>query len=686
MPATLFSSLDDYIALPRTSALATSPGGARLVAAVGTLDPDATAWVTNLWAVDPAGELPARRLTRGEKGESTVAFTPDGDLLFVAKRPGKADDDAPAALWLLPREGGEARIVATHPGGFSAVRVKGTTILLVASVLPGAKDLEDDERLRKARKDKKVQAILHDSYPVRFWDQDLGPEAPHLYVADLEALAHAPAGSADTRLELRDLTPDAGTHLQHAEVDLAADGSFVVTTWAVYEARAEQRPSLVHIDVATGERTTLLSEPGWEFEAPAVSPDGSRVALVASTVSTPQRAPEPWLEVLDLATGTRTRLLAGWDNWPGQKEWLPDGSALVMAADNQGRSPLFLVPLDGGNPVRLTDNGAYSDLGVTADAVFALRSTYEHPAEPVRVSLAGVRDPGFVAGTAEVTLLPPPAPRPALPGTLTEVHATGDDGAPVRAWLALPAGAAASSPAPLLLWIHGGPLGSWNAWSWRWNPWLAVARGYAVLLPDPALSTGYGRAFIQRGWGAWGDAPFTDLMAATDAAEARDDVDASRTGAMGGSFGGYMANWVAGHTDRFRAIVTHASLWALDQFGPTTDVSSYWQREMTPEMGKKHSPHRFVGQIRTPMLVIHGDRDYRVPIGEGLRLWYELLSKSGLPAGPGGESPHRFLYFPNENHWILSPQHAKVWYEVVFAFLAEHVLGEEATARPELLG
>lgn len=183
-----------------------------------------------------------------------------------------------------------------------------------------------------------------------------------------------------------------------------------------------------------------------------------------------------------------------------------------------------------------------------------------------------------------------------------------------------------------------------------------------------------------------GDAPFTDLMAATDAAEARDDVDASRTAAMGGSFGGYMANWVAGHTDRFRAVVTHASLWALDQFGPTTDMSSYWAREMTPEMGEKHSPHRFVEEIRTPMLVIHGDKDYRVPIGEGLRLWYELLSRSGLPAGPDGSSPHRFLYFPNENHWILSPQHAKVWYEVVFAFLAEHVLDEEAPALPELLG
>jgi dipeptidyl aminopeptidase/acylaminoacyl peptidase len=212
-----------------------------------------------------------------------------------------------------------------------------------------------------------------------------------------------------------------------------------------------------------------------------------------------------------------------------------------------------------------------------------------------------------------------------------------------------------------------------------------VARGYAVLLPDPGLSTGYGQAYVQRGWGSWGADPYADLMAITDAATALPEVDAERTGAMGGSFGGYMANWVAGHTDRFRAIVTHASLWALDQFGPTTDVAFYWAREMTPEMAHANSPHRFVGHIRTPMLVIHGDHDYRVPIGEGLRLWFELLSASGLPADEDGSTVHRFLYFPDENHWVLSPQHAKVWYQTVLAFLAQHVLGEPAEL-PETLG
>ena len=208
-----------------------------------------------------------------------------------------------------------------------------------------------------------------------------------------------------------------------------------------------------------------------------------------------------------------------------------------------------------------------------------------------------------------------------------------------------------------------------------------AARGYAVLLPDPALSTGYGRAFVARGWGAWGDAPYTDLMALTDAAVAHPRVDADAVAAMGGSFGGYMANWVAGHTDRFRAIVTHASLWALDGFGRTTDDPAYWRREMTPEMAARHSPHRHVDAITTPMLVIHGDKDYRVPIGEALALWWDLVAAwDGDPA----DIPHRFLYFPDENHWILKPQHAVLWYETVLAFLDHHVRGRDWVV-PELL-
>ena len=207
-----------------------------------------------------------------------------------------------------------------------------------------------------------------------------------------------------------------------------------------------------------------------------------------------------------------------------------------------------------------------------------------------------------------------------------------------------------------------------------------TARGYAVLLPDPALSTGYGVEFLQRGWGAWGGRPFTDLMTVTDVTIERPEIDRSRTAAMGGSFGGYMANWVATQTDRFRAIVTHASLWHLDAFAGTTDEPSFWHREFGDPLQKQeryleNSPHLRAESIRTPMLVIHGDKDYRVPIGEALRLWNDL-GRCSVPA--------KFLYFPDENHWILTPGHIKVWYQTIEAFLAEHVL-DQPWRRPDLL-
>jgi dipeptidyl aminopeptidase/acylaminoacyl peptidase len=653
---TPFHDLDDFLALPRVSGLAVSPDGSRVVTTIAELNDKRTEFVTAIWELDPAGQLPARRLTRGAKGESSPAFTFDGDLLFVAARPSEDDDKPPASLWRLLAAGGEAVEALALPGGVDGVRTARTAAgtVVSAKLLRSASAVDEHKRLRTLRKDSKVSAVLHSGYPVRYWDHDLGPDHPHLLDVD------GP----------RDVTPQPGDALREADFDVSADGSFIVTSWHAPGPKASIRSTLVRIDVATAERAIIADDPDADLELPAISPDGTAVAFTRETHSTPDKAPritlchmqfgEPFVEATD------------WDRWPTSVTWSADGTSLIVTADDNGRGPIFAVDPSTGAVSRLTDDDyTYSDVRTAPGGViFAMRSSYAAPPHPVRI------DPGGV-----VTELPCVEP-PELPGVLTEVIATTDDGQAVRSWLALPGDEEAE---PLLQWVHGGPLASWNSWHWRWNPWLLVARGYAVLMPDPALSTGYGQDFIQRGWGAWGFAPYTDLIAATDAACAHPRVDETRTAAMGGSFGGYMANWIAGHTDRFDAIVTHASLWALDQFGPTTDGGYWWSREMTPEMAERNSPHRFVGQIRTPMLVIHGDKDYRVPIGEALRLWYELLAESGLPAADDGTSPHRFLYFPSENHWVLSPQHAKLWYQVVTAFLARHVLDEHVEL-PEMLG
>lgn len=660
MTSTPFHDLDDFLDLPRVSGLAVSPDGSRVVTTISTLNSKRTEFVTALWELDPAGQQPARRLTRGLKGESTPVFTAGGDVLFLAVRPTDDDDDkAPAALWRLPARGGEAHQMLSLPGGVTAATTaRDADITVVAApVLPSADSVDADRSLRKARKDNKVSAILHTGYPVRDWDHDLGPDQPHLFDAE----------------EARDLTERPGVALRESVFGVSPDGSFVVASWHVPAPHAAMRSILVRIDRATGARTTIADDPAADLEHPAIAPDGSALAFTRETHSTSNIPPRITLCCMRFDENDRwAELATDWDRWPSSVTWAADASALIVTADDNGRGPVFSIDPETGAVTRMTDDDyTYTDVRpAPGGVIYALRSSYAAPPHPVRI------DPG-----GAITELPC-VEAPELPGSLAEITATAEDGTPVRSWLTLPE---SDGPAPLVLWVHGGPLGSWNTWHWRWNPWLLTAHGYAVLLPDPALSTGYGQEFIARGWGAWGEAPYTDLMAATDAACAHPRIDASRTAAMGGSFGGYMANWIAGHTDRFDAIVTHAGLWALDQFGPTTDGAYWWAREMTPQMMQRNSPHRFVDRISTPMLVIHGDKDYRVPIGEALRLWYELLTASALPADDHGESPHRFLYYPAENHWVLSPQHAKIWYQVVTAFLGEHLRGEPGR-RPELLG
>jgi dipeptidyl aminopeptidase/acylaminoacyl peptidase len=670
-PRTPFEDLDDYVSLLRLSGLALSPDGTRLVTAVAERSPDGKRYTSALWEVDPGGQRPARRLTRSAPGEAQPAFLPDGRLLFSSRRPdleAEPDDDAEdrTALWLLP-EAGEARLIARRSGDVAVLAVARDSgdVVFLASSLPGAGGVKEDERRRQARKEAGVTAILHETHPVRHWDHDIGPDELHVLAA-----GQMPLG--DGRLTaIEDLTPAPEGRVRE-RVAISPDGGTIAVGWKVDDGPAANRISIALLS-GSGEQR-LVEEAERDLLEPAFAPDGRRLACVREDLGDWDTAPHRTIVLVDIATGEHRDLLPDTTLWPSAPVFSPAGDTLFFVADDAGRAPVFRLDLAAGTLTRLTGSGAYTDVVVSPDgrSVYALRSAVDAPPAPVRI------DPD--QAEQEPVRLLGPAPELPLPGTLTEITTTADDGTPLRAWLTLPATASADRPAPLLLWIHGGPLSSWNAWSWRWNPWLMVARGYAVLLPDPALSTGYGDDFMQRGWGSWGGRPFTDLMSITDAAVERPDVDATRTAAMGGSFGGYMANWVATQTDRFRAVVTHASLWHLDAFAGTTDDPSYWHRQFGDQLEKQeryleNSPHLRAASIRTPMLVIHGDKDYRVPIGEALRLWHDL-GRFSVPA--------KFLYFPDENHWVLTPGHAKVWYETVTAFLAHHALGAE-WKRPDLL-
>jgi dipeptidyl aminopeptidase/acylaminoacyl peptidase len=660
-----FADSSAFTALPRVNDLALSPDGRRLVAAIQQPDAKRARFASALWEIDPEGGRPARRLTWSEKGEASPAFLPDGTLLFVSARV-EGDDEDPA-LWCLPA-GGEARALARYPGGVGGPVVAASAgSVLVQAARPAWVEDDGTER-RKERKDRKVTAILHTGMPIRWWDRELGDASPRLLLVEPD------------RGDPVDLAPDARFELVEAGYDVSADGRTAVATWSLRQRGGSTREALAVIDVPAGTRRLVDPGPGASFGQPRLSPDGRRAAVVRESEGDYERIGWLTLEVRDLAdAGAAPVEVDLGDVHVADYRWAPDGGTLYATGDWHGRGAVLAVdPATGRVVRRLACDAAYGALRPSPDGrwLYALRTTVDSPPSPVRLDVS--------AEDQDPVRLPSPADGLTLPGTLEEVETAAADGTALRAWLCLPPESA--RPAPLMLWIHGGPHASWNGWSWRWNPWMAVARGYAVLLPDPALSTGYGRGWYERAWPRRATHVWRDLETVLDCVLTRGDLDGERTACLGGSFGGFMTNWVAGHTDRFRAIVTHAGLWALDQQHATTDAAASKHRvhglvSEHPDWYAENNPRNFVDAIRTPMLVVHGNRDYRVPYSEALRLWWDLVSRFD---GPPEELPHRFLQFTGENHWILSPANAEVWYDTVLGFCDQHVLGRAPRPSPLL--
>lgn len=669
-------TVDCLLGVPRLSSLALSPDGERLVASVAREADGGKRLSTALYEIDPAGERPPRRLTRSKPGESDARFAPDGSLLFTSARPGAKDEDndekPKPALWLLPERGGEARPLAAPSGGVASFAVaKGADVVVYsAGAYPGAKGDEEDAGREKAREEAGVGARLFEEYPIRFWDHFLGPREPRLYLTKL------PEDENETESP-KDLTPAPGRSLDLSSFDLSPDGRTVaLCRWNDAEDPRERALDLVALDAETGEERILAAEDDAWYSSPAFSPDGKSIAVAREEKSTPERAGDQTLFLFDRETGKGRDVLPGFDLWPGAPVWSYDSKSVFFTADAAGHSPAFRLDMDTEHITRLSGEGAYSDLcpAPGGGTLYALRSTVSEPPRPVALDAEREeQEPRILESFEELDSL-------SLPARVERVAARTEDGTPVPSWLVLPPDASETDPAPLAVFIHGGPLSSWNSWHWRWNPHVFVNEGWAVLLPDPALSTGYGLEAIRRGWGRWGDVVYGDLMSAVDHAEGREDIDETRTVAMGGSFGGYMANWVAGHTDRFDAIVTHASLWDLEGFHGTSDLGVWDEYEFgdpyeDPERYREHSPHTHVKNIKTPMLVIHGELDHRVPISEALTLWTDL-KRHGVEA--------KFLYSPDENHWVLKPNNSRLWYGTVMRFMDHHARGGK-WERPGLL-
>jgi dipeptidyl aminopeptidase/acylaminoacyl peptidase len=413
-------------------------------------------------------------------------------------------------------------------------------------------------------------------------------------------------------------------------------------------------------DLDAGSSRVLAHVDGTACGSPRFSPDGGTLAVAREWRSA--SGLRIGLSLIDVASGAVRDIAAGWDRWATPVDFTRDGASLCVIADDQGEQPVFEVALATQAVRRLTapaSGGSHGSVVALADGRLAcIRSTLLDPPECYVLDGAGAPRP-----LARISGFTPAH-------TWAEVErlsVVSTDGASIQGFMIRPKGR--SGRLPVLLWIHGGPISmSVDGWHWRWNPLLAVAQGYAVVESNPRGSTGFGQEFIDGIWGnRWGAQCYEDLMAVTDALAQRPDVDASRMMAMGGSFGGYMTNWIATQTTRFRCLITHASIVGMSTFSGVTDHPGFWYLEMggenpyaNPESFDRYAPWTRISSWKTPTLIIHGEQDYRCPIGEALML-FEALQYHGVES--------ELLVFPDENHWILKPRNIVAWYTHVLEFL-----------------
>ena len=422
---TPFEDLRSYMAIPRVTGLRLAPDGTWLAATVQQPDPDGKKFSTSIWRIPAGGGpvSPPSRLTQSAQGEDSPAFLPDGSLIFASRRPDPAagaadrpengDNGAKPALWLLPAAGGDARRVAAPPGGVSGiVTARGAPgLVFMAPMLPGAAGADDDAQRRQQRRDAGISAILHEAAPVRYWDHDLGPDQLRLLTATA-----ANGGLAGPPL---DLTPRPGRALDEQHADLAPDGSRAVTGWAVWDGAGDMRAEIAVIEIATGERRTLLAAPDCDFTDPRVSPDGTLVVAVARAHDRYDGPGDATLVAVPVTGGEPADLLAGLDRRPEEAAWAPDSQAVYFTADDHGRRPVFRAGPAGPEVTRITtDDGAYTHLCPSADGrfLYALRAAVDCPPAPVRIDLTLPGSPPH--------FLPSPAGQAELPGL---AHRSGGD-------------------------------------------------------------------------------------------------------------------------------------------------------------------------------------------------------------------------------------------------------------------
>jgi dipeptidyl aminopeptidase/acylaminoacyl peptidase len=647
--------------IDRVGAVSLAPDGAQAVCSLSSFSMAENKSATSLWLLSTFGGK-ARRLTSCGEKDGQAAWSPKGDAIaFVSRREQEGGKDSTPQLYVVAPDGGEARRVSDFAPGIEAFKwfPDGKRIAFVAWVWPELKGTKAQAKRWKEWSERKESGYATSETQYRFWDRNLPMgRAAHLHVLDVDSGRIVDLFEA-TPFELQRADPDAHVF------DIAPDGRHIAF---VFDPAADKRidncKALAEFHLKTGRATTIAQDPAWDFEAPRYSPDGSRIAFVASNLGRNHNAPAH-AAVLE-RSGAWQPLTAAWDrSVNGPLRWSADAAALYFSAEDRGRCHLWRYAIESGSAGIAAEGGWVQFFDVAADTVVTVADSMQHPA---RVHARRIGGPALRLEAFNDALL-----AAYRFGAHEEKTFTGANGEPVQMWLVYPPGfdARRAKKYPVLHSIHGGPhAASGDTFHYRWNNQLFAAHGYIVAGVNFHGSSGFGEAFLDSITQRWGALELQDVEAATDWLRKQAWVDRKRIFASGGSFGGYMVAWMNGHVKpgRYQAYVCHAGCfdrramfssdvwsWNAKELGAT-----YWS---DPAKVQSQSPETFAAHMKTPTLVIHGALDYRVPDQQGLA-YYNTLKGLGVEA--------RLLWFPDENHWILKPRNSRLWYAEFFAWLKAH--------------
>jgi dipeptidyl aminopeptidase/acylaminoacyl peptidase len=651
-------AFDDLIKLHRISAPEVSPDGKWVAYGISTPDMEANRGVSNIWIVSTSGG-DAIQLTQSGK-DSAPSWSPDGRILaFLSGR------DGTSQVYVISMEGGEAKKLTTLSTGADLFKWSpdGKSIAFTSGVYVDCKDDACNKKRDEDKEKSKVKAHVADHLLYRHWDHWSEGKRSHLFIQGVEGTTAA-----------RDLTEGADYDVPpdqrggDTDINFSPDSKEICYMAVTDKVEAiSTNGDLFLVPVGGGESKRITTNQGFDGN-PVYSPDGKYIAYHAQM--TPGYEADRWQVMLyDRQAGRSESISANFDRSASDLAWSPDSKTIYFLAENETLQPIYAMePRAGATPKKLLDgfNAAYSFSG-DGKILVTERTSLTMPGE---LFVAAGDGSGLKQLTHENDSILASVEMNAPETFWFE----GAEATRVQAMIIRPPQSVPTKKYPMLVLLHGGPQTMWsNAWGYRWNAQVFSGAGYVTLMINRRGSTGYGQKFTDQITNDWGGRAYVDVMKGIDAAIVKYPyIDKTKMAAAGGSYGGYMADWLATHTDRFKAIVSHAGVYDKVSMYATEEL---WFEEhdlqgtpwTAPENYKKWSPSTYAGDLgkyKTPTLVVAGERDYRVPYTQSLE-FFSALQRQGVPS--------KLVVFPDEGHWVLKPQNSQFWYKTFLDWLATYV-------------